>query len=252
MPAVSTPGSAPDNNGQRPEEAGPSDSSAAEYENQTADSVGVPDDAGLTAPVNEPSPHRAVFPLLDDSELPSGGLEDVIGTGLAGIADVFHPLGGLAATFSKLADFGPAGALASIQLPVPRIPNVGEIAGRSLLDGLAANNAALTALGGMRAPAFSLAESVAPVLGAAALLDGFNPAKALLPVMEPHITSVAKAALNSAVGLSGVARCLQPLGEPDAFARQMNSSLAASLAGLPPLLAPLPNLGQMIGPVVIG
>lgn len=40
--------------------------------------------------------------------------------------------------------------LAGIDLAVPRLPNIGEMAGQSLLDGLGARNAALSALASVR------------------------------------------------------------------------------------------------------
>ncbi|MGW3414629.1 hypothetical protein [Streptomyces sp. NPDC000888] len=73
----------------------------------------------------------------------------------------------------------------------------------------------------VRAPAFSLSDAVVPALRTSAfstggVLNGFNTPESMRSVMAPHITGLVMA-VNSAVDLSGVARCLQPLGELDAF-----------------------------------
>jgi hypothetical protein len=135
-----------------------------------------------------PALDHVVFPPLDDTVLNSGSLADVVDTASfwSGVSDSFQPLVGLSTMLSELteqANFGLAPALAGIELAVPRLPNIGEMVGQSLLDGLTARNAALSTLAGVQPQILSMAETVNSVLQSSAvntlgLLDGLNSARA--------------------------------------------------------------------------
>ncbi|MGW9283464.1 hypothetical protein [Streptomyces sp. BRB081] len=134
----------------------------------------------------------------------------------SGVSDPFQPLIGLStmlSEFTSRANFGLASALAGIGLAVPRLPNIGEVVGQSLLDGLGAHNASLSALADVRPQILSLSESVNSVLPSVAntlgLLDGFNPAKAVLSAIEPQVRSLAGVVGPAALSL--MAEAFQPL-----------------------------------------
>ncbi|WP_242548873.1 hypothetical protein [Streptomyces albidoflavus] len=164
-------------------------------------------DAGLAAPVDgtglamdRSDLDHGAFSLLDDAVLHSGRLADVVDTAAfwSGVSDSFQPLIGLStmvSEFTSRANFSLAPALAGIELAVPRLPNIGEVVGQSLLDGLGAHNASLSALADVRPQILSLSESVNSVLPSVAntlgLLDGLNLAKAVLSAIEPQVRSLA-------------------------------------------------------------
>ncbi len=259
MPAVSTPDSAPEDAAQRPA-AGPSDAAGAllvpsaegcvSPENVALDEPG---DAGLAAPMDGPDLDHDAFPPPDDAVLNSGSLADVVDTDSfwSGVSDSFQPLVGLStmlSEFTERANFGLAPAFAGIELAVPRLPNIGEMVGQSLLDGLAARNAALSALASVQPQVLSLSEtvnsvlpSVMPTLG---LLDGLNPARAALSVIEPQINSLASV-LGPAARLSSMADAFQPLVGLGELVRQSHFGLAPAFRDLPDLIPPLPNLAKL-------
>lgn len=149
MPADSTPDSAPEEAAQRPA-AAPSDATGALLAPSaegcsSPDSVALddePGDAGLATPMDGPDLDHGAFPPLDDAVLNSGSLADVVDTASfwSGVSDSFQPLVGLSTMlreFTEQANVGLAPALAGIELAVPRLPNIGEMVGQSLLDGLA-------------------------------------------------------------------------------------------------------------------
>jgi hypothetical protein len=209
-----------------------------------------PGDAGRAAPMDRLGLDHGVFPPLDDAVLNSGSLADVVGTASfwSGVSDSFQPLAGLStmlSEFTERASFGLAPALAGIELTVPRLPNIGEMIGQSLLDGLGTRGA-LSALASVQPQVLSLSETVNSVLQSSALLDGLNPARAALSVIEPQITSLA-GVLGSAARLSSMADAFQPLIGLGEFVRQSHVGLAPVLEGLPALIPPLPSLTQMAG-----
>ncbi|MEV5523683.1 hypothetical protein AB0N43_24875 [Streptomyces pseudogriseolus] len=260
MPADATPDSAPEDADQRPA-AAPSEATGAQLvpsaqgcgspENVALDEPG---DAGLAAPMvgldlamGGPDLDHAVFPLRDDAILHSGSLADVVDTAsfMSGISDALQPLIGLSTMLSEFtegANFGLAPALAGIELAVPRLPNIGEMVGQSLLDGLRARDAALSALAGMQPQILSLSETVNSVLPSAVntlgLLDGLNPARAALSVIEPQVNSLA-GMLGTAARLASMADAFQPLVGLGEFVRQSHFGLARVL------VPPLPSLTQM-------
>ncbi|MEV7797052.1 hypothetical protein AB0O68_34625 [Streptomyces sp. NPDC087512] len=156
MPAASTPDSAPEDAAQRiaaaPSEVTgallvPSAEGCGSLENVALDDL---DDAGPAAPMDGSDlamdgsdlDHGA-FSLLDDAVLHSGGLADVVDTAAfcSGVSESFRPLVGLSTMLSEFtaqANIGLAPALASIELAVPLLPNMAEVIGPSLLDGLGA------------------------------------------------------------------------------------------------------------------
>lgn len=260
MPAVSTPDSAPEDAAQRPA-AGPSDAAGAllvpsaegcgSPENVALDEPG---DAGL-APMDGPDLDHGAFPPLDDTVLNSGSLADVVDTDSfwSGVSDSFQPLVGLStmlSEFTERANFGLTPALAGIELAVPRLPNIGEMVGQSLLDGLAARNAALSALASVQPQVLSLSETVnsalPSVVNTLGLLDGLNPAKAALSVIEPQINSLASV-LGPAARLPSMADAFQPLVGLGELVRQSHLGLAPAFRGLPALVPPLPNLAKLAG-----
>lgn len=260
MPAVSTPDSAPEDAAQRPA-AGPSDAtgalrvpSAEGYGSPESMVLDEPGDAGLAAPMDGPALDHVVFPPLDDTVLNSGSLADVVDTASfwSGVSDSFQPLVGLSTMLSELteqANFGLAPALAGIELAVPRLPNIGEMVGQSLLDGLTARNAALSTLAGVQPQILSMAETVNSVLQSSAvntlgLLDGLNSARAALSVIEPQINSLASV-LGPAARLSSMTDAFQPLAGLGELVRQSHFGLAPAFQGLPALIPPLPNLAKM-------
>ncbi|MEU1124660.1 hypothetical protein ABZ371_14090 [Streptomyces sp. NPDC005899] len=262
MPAASTPDSPPEDAAQRiaaaPSEVTgallvPSAEVCGSPENVALDEPG---DARAVAPVNGsdlPSDlDHGAFSLLDDAVLHSGGLTDVADTAAfwSGVSDSFQPLVGLSTMLSEFtahAAFGLAPALAGIELAVPRLPNMTEMVGQSLLDGLGARNAALSALAGVQPQILSLAETVNSVLPSAAntlgLLDGLNPARSILSVIEPQVTSLASVVGPAA--LSSMADAFQPLVGLSELVRQSRFGLTPVLEGLPALIPPLPSLAKM-------
>ncbi|WP_432101235.1 hypothetical protein [Streptomyces sp. WAC 04229] len=216
-------------------------------------------DAGPAAPMTKSEltmdglelDHGA-FPLLDDT-LHSGDLADVVDTAAfwSGVSDSVQPLIGLSTMFSALTErtnFGLAPVFAGIELTVPQLPNVGEMAGQSLLDGLGAHNAALSALASIRPQTLSMFEnlnSVLPsVVNTLGLLDGLNPARAVLSVVEPQVSSLTSL-VGSAARLSSMADAFQPLAGLGELVRQPYFALAPVFEGLPALVPPLPSLAKM-------
>ncbi|MFI8348045.1 hypothetical protein [Streptomyces sp. NPDC085596] len=162
-----------------------------------------PGDAGFAAPMDTLDLDHGVFPPLDDAVLNPGSLADVAVVDTAafwsGIGDSLQPLAGLSSMlseFTNLAHFGLAPAIADIELPVPRLPNIAEIVGQSLLDGLETRNAALSALSSVQPQVLSLSETVNSVLQSSAvntlgLLDGLKPARTALSAIEPQVNNLA-------------------------------------------------------------
>ncbi|MER5228163.1 hypothetical protein [Streptomyces flaveus] len=262
MPAVSTPGSAPEDTAQRPAEEPPE--GAGSLLALSAEGRGVPetaaldgpDDAGLAAPVDGFALDDGVFPPLDDAVLGSGSLADVMGTAslLSGISDSFQPLaslGTMLSEFTDLKNFALAPAIANIELPISRLPDIGEMVGQSLLDGPGTHRATLSALAGVQPQVLSLSEAVGSVLQSSTvntlgLLDGLSPARAVLSVVEPQINSFA-GVLGSAARLSSIADAFQPLGGLGELVRQAHVGLAPVLEGLPHLITTLPSVAKMAG-----
>ncbi|MFE7620564.1 hypothetical protein [Streptomyces sp. NPDC057496] len=262
MPAASTPDSAPEDAAQRTA-AAPSEATGAllvpsvegcgspgSPENVALNELG---DAGLSAPMDGPDLDHAVFPLLDDAALYSGSLADAVDMAsfVSGIGDSFQPLVGLStmlSEFTERANFGLAPALAGIELAVPRLPNIGEMIGQSLLDGLRARNAALSALAGVQSQVLSLSETVNSVLPSVVnplgLLDGLNPARTVLSVLEPQVSSLASV-VGPVARLSLMADAFQPLVGLGELVRQSHFGLAPVFEGLPALIPPLPSLAKM-------
>ncbi|MFL9658707.1 hypothetical protein ACJ7VE_33925 [Streptomyces sp. PB17] len=217
-------------------------------------------DAGPAAPTDTSDltmdgfePDHGAFPLPDDDVLHSGGLADVVDTAAfwSGVSDSVQPLLGLSTMLSELterANFGLTPLFAGINLTVPRLPNIGEMAGQSLLDGLGAHNAALSALASVRPQILSVSEtlnSIVPsVVSTLGLLDGLNPAKAVLSVIEPQVTSLASV-LGSTARLSSMADAFQPLVGLAERVRQQHFALAPVFEGLPALIPPLPSLAKV-------
>jgi hypothetical protein len=203
-----------------------------------------------------PGLDHGVFPPLDDAVLNSGSLADVVDTAAfwSGISDSLQPLAGISSMlseFTDLANFGLAPAIANIELPVPRLPNIGEMVGQSLLDGLGTRNAALSALASVQPQVLSLPETVNSVLHSSAvntlgLLDGLNPARAALSVIEPQVNSLASM-LGPATRLSSMADAFQPLAGLGALVRQSQVGLAPAFESLPALLPPLTSLAKIAG-----
>ncbi|MEU9261755.1 hypothetical protein ACN6LF_005688 [[Kitasatospora] papulosa] len=210
-------------------------------------------DAGPAAPVNRSDLDHGAFSLLDDVVLHSEGLADVVDTAAfwSGVSDSFQPLIGLSTMLSEFtarANFGLAPALASIELAVPQLPNIGEVVGQSLLDGLGAHSAALSAVVDVRPQIPSLPETVNSVLPFVAntvgLLDRLNPAETVLSAIEPQVRSLA--GMVGPAALSSMADAFQPLFGLGELIRQPHFDLAAPvLRGLPALLPPLPSLATM-------
>ncbi|WP_343239765.1 hypothetical protein [Streptomyces sp. SID9913] len=217
-------------------------------------------DAGPAAPMDrsdltmdEAEPDHGAAPLLDDAVLPSGGLADVVDTAAfwSGVSDSVQPLLGLSTMLSELterAHFGLAPVFAGIDLAVPRLPNIGEMAGQSLLDGLGARNAALSALASVRPQILSMSETLNTVMPSVVntlgLVDGLNPARAVLSVVEPQVTSLASV-VGPAARLSSMADAFQPLVGLGELVRQQHFALAPVFEGLPALIPSLPSLARM-------
>jgi hypothetical protein len=256
MPAVSTPDSAPEDAAQRPAAAAPSDAtgallvpSAEGCSSPETVALDEPGDAGLAAPMDGPNMDHGVCPPLDDAVLNSGSLADVMDTAAfwSGVSDSFQPLVGLStmlSEFTERANLGFAPALAGIELAVPRLPDIGEMIGESLLDGLTAHNAALSALAGVQPQILSLSETVNSVLPSVVntlgLLGGLNPARAVLSV-EPQVNTLAAARLSS------MADAFQPLVGLGELVRPLHFGLAPVFEGLPALIPPLPSLAKLAG-----
>ncbi|WP_344260844.1 hypothetical protein [Streptomyces sodiiphilus] len=204
--------------------------------------------AGLAAPMDTLDLDHSHFAALGDSVLSSGGLTDVLDAAslLSGIDDSFRSLGGLDPIlsefkFTDLANFGLAPALAGIELPVPRLPDIGEMVGQSLLYGLGTHGAALS---NMQPQVLSLSETVNSVLPASTvdtlgLMGGINVARTILSVVEPQINWAGVAA-----GLSSMADVFQSLASQ---VRQLHVGLAPVLECLPTLISPLSSLEKMTG-----
>ncbi|MEV1070037.1 hypothetical protein [Streptomyces sp. NPDC050263] len=224
-------------------------------------------DAGLAAPMDGPDldmdgsdlDHGA-FPPLDDAVLNSGSLAHVLDTAAfwSGVSDSFQPLIGLSAIlsgFTERASFGLAPALAGIELAVPRLPNIGEMVGQSLLEGLTARKAALSALAGVQPQILSLSESVnsvlpsvlPPVVNTLGLLDGLNPTRAVLSVIEPQVNSLASL-LGPAARLSSMTDAFQPLVGLGDLVRPLHFGLAPVFEGFPALVSPLAKLAGTLAP----
>ncbi|WP_254402435.1 hypothetical protein [Streptomyces sp. AC555_RSS877] len=128
-------------------------------------------------------------------------------------------------------------------LAVPRLPDIGEMVGQSLLDGLTARNAALSALAGVQPQILSLSETVNSVLPSVVntlgLLDGLNPPRAVLSVIEPQVNTLASV-LRSAARLSSMADAFQPLVGLGELVRPLHFGLAPVFEGLPALIPPCP------------
>jgi hypothetical protein len=215
-----------------------------------------PGDAVFAAPVDTLDLDHGVFPPLDYAVLNSGSLADVVDTAAfwSGISESLQPLAGLSSMlseFTNMANFGLAPAIANIELPVPRLPNIAEMVGQSLLDGLGTRNAALSALSSVQPQVLSLSETVNSVLQSSAvntlgLLDGLNPARAALSVIEPQVNSLASM-LGPATRLSSMADAFQPLAGLGALVRQSQVGLAPAFEGLPALFPPLTSLAKIAG-----
>ncbi|MEU3901590.1 hypothetical protein [Streptomyces sp. NPDC045251] len=218
-------------------------------------------DAGPATPMDRPDltmdrfeQDHGTFPLLDDAVLHSDGLADVVDTAAfwSGVSDTVQPLLGLSTMLSELTErtnFGLAPLFAGIEQAVPRLPNIGEMAGQSLLDGLGARNAALSALASVRPQILSMSETLNTVMPSVVntleLLDGLNPARAVLSVVEPQVSSLASV-LGSAARLTSIADAFQPLVGLDKLVRQSHFSLAPAFDALPSLIPPLPNLAFQV------
>lgn len=262
MPAVSTPDSAHEDAAQRPA-AGPSEAAGSllapaaerhgEPETVALDELG---DAELAAAMDRLDLGYGVFPPLDDAVLNRAGLADVVDMASfwSGVSDSFQPLVGLNTIlreFTEQANLGLAPALASIELLVPQVPNIGEMVGQSLLEGLGTRNAALSALAGVQPQVLSLSETVNSVLQSSAvntlgLLDGRNSVRAVLSVVEPQINSLASV-VGSAARLSSMAEAFQPLVGLGELVRQSHVGLAPVFEGLPALIAPLSSVAKVAG-----
>ncbi|MCX0241824.1 hypothetical protein [Streptomyces drozdowiczii] len=210
-------------------------------------------DARPAAPMDGPGQNHDAFPLLDDVVLHSGGLADVVDTAAfwSSVSDSFKPWVGLSAMLSEFtaqAAFGLAPALAGIEVAVPRLPNIAEMVGQSLLEGLGTRNAALSVLADVRPQFPSLSETVNSVLPSVVstlgLLDGLNPTRAILSVVEPQVSSLASA-VGPVARLSSMADAFQPLVGFGELVRQSNLGLAPVFEGLPALLSPLPSLAKV-------
>ncbi|WP_345601583.1 hypothetical protein [Streptomyces chumphonensis] len=195
--------------------------------------------------------HGAVS-LLDDADLHAGGLADVVDTAAfwSGVSDSFQPLVGLSTMLSEFtaqANFGLAPALAGIGLAAPRLPNIEEIVGQSLPDGLGARNAALSALADVQPQMLSLSETVNSVLPSVTntlgRLDGLHSARSVLSVYEPQVSRLAS--VVGAAGQTSLADAFQPLIGLGEYVRQSHFGLAPLLEGIPALLDPLPSLAKM-------
>ncbi|MET9847856.1 hypothetical protein [Streptomyces ossamyceticus] len=205
-----------------------------------------PGDAEPAAPMDTLDLDHGAFPPLDDAVLHSGSLADVVDTAAfwSGISDSLQPLAGISSMlseFTNLANFGLASAIANIEPPVLQLPNIGEMVGQSLLDGLGTRNAALSALASVQPQVLSLSETVNSVLQSSAvntlgLLDGLNPARAALSVIEPQINR-----------LSSMADAFQPLAGLGALVRQSQVGLAPAFEGLPALIPPLTSFAKIAG-----
>ncbi|WP_232108034.1 hypothetical protein [Streptomyces gossypiisoli] len=212
-------------------------------------------DAGLAAPMDRLDLGYGVFPPLDDAVLNRASLADVVDTASfwPGVSDSFQPLVGLNTIlreFTEQANLGLAPALASIELLVPQVPNIGEMVGQSLLEGLGTRNAALSALAGVQPQVLSLSETVNSVLQSSAVntlgLDGLNSVRAVLSVVEPQINSLASV-VGSAARLSSMAEAFQPLVGLGELVRQSHVGLAPVFEGLPALIAPLSSVAKVAG-----
>ncbi|MFE5049042.1 hypothetical protein ACFRAI_22300 [Streptomyces sp. NPDC056637] len=193
---------------------------------------------------------NGIFPPLDEAVLTSSRPAGVVDTAslLSGISDSLQPLGGLGTALSEftgLTSFGPAPAVARIELPIPRLPNIAEVVGQPLLDELGTCTAELS---NVQSQVLSLSETVNSVLQSSAantlgLMGGINVAQAALSVAEPQITNWA----SVATCLSSMADVFQPLAS---HVRQLHVGLAPVLERLPTLIAPLPTVDKMAGALV--
>ncbi|CAL9332977.1 hypothetical protein SUDANB1_00105 [Streptomyces sp. enrichment culture] len=196
MPSDSTLDSAPKDASQHP--------AAEPFEALLAPSVDAPQAGALdqsgyggpAAPMDTLDLDPCVVPPLDDGVLNSGSVADVVDTASSvfGISDFVEPrayLGSMVGEFTERASFL-APVIAGIDPLVPRLPNIGEVVGKSLLDGLGDHNAGLSAVAGVQPHVLSLSQSVnslrrSSAVGTLGLPDGRNPARAMLPGVEPQI-----------------------------------------------------------------
>ncbi|MBB6079283.1 hypothetical protein [Streptomyces paradoxus] len=203
-----------------------------------AGALGEPGDGGLAVPMDTLDlDHCVSLPPLDDGVLNSGSVADVVHTAsfVSGISDFLEPLaylGTMVGEFTERASFGLAPVIAGIDLLVPRLPNIGEVVGKSLLDGLGDHNAVLSAVAGGQPQVLSLSQSGNSVWQSSAvdtlgLLDGLNPARAMLSLAEHD--------------------AFQPLGGVGELVRRSHVGLAQVLEGLPALVPPLPSPAKMAG-----
>ena len=260
MPADSTLNSAPEDASQRPDvepAEAPLAPSSEEHGMPEAGALGESGDGGLAVPMDTLDLDHCVFlPPLDDGVLNSGSVADVVDTAsfVSGVSDFLEPLaylGTAVGEFTERASFGLAPVIAGIDLLVPRLPNIGEVVGKSLLDGLCDHNAVMSGVAGVQPQVLSLSQSVNSVwqsstVDTLGLLDGLNPARAMLSVVGPQINSMASV-LGSAVRLSSMADAFQPLGGVGELVRRSHVGLAQVLEGLPALIPPLPSPAKMAG-----
>ncbi|MCX5559476.1 hypothetical protein [Streptomyces sp. NBC_00038] len=254
MPAVSTPDSAPEEAAQRP--AAERSEGAESPLVPSAEGRGGRECAALDEPVDGLDLDDDVFPPLDDDVLDSGSLADLMDAASvwSGLSDSLQPLVGLSTVlseFTERANVGLAPAIAGLNLLIPRLPDIGEMVGQSLLHGLGTHRATLSAFAGVKPQVSSLSQTwgsvlQTSVLNTPGLLDRLSPARALLSVVEPQIVSCA-GVLGSAAYLSSIAVTFQPLVSVGEFVRQSHVGLVPVLEGLPHLIPSLPSLAKMAG-----
>jgi hypothetical protein len=262
MPSDSTLDSAPEDASQYP--------AAEPFEALLAPSLDVPQAGaldrsgygGLAAPMDTLDLDPCAFPPLDDGVLNSASVADVVDTAsfVSGMSDFLEPLaclGTMVGEFTERASFGLAPVIAGLDPLVPRLPDIGEMVGKSLLDGLDgldgldSHNAVLSAVAGVQPHVLSLSQSVnsewrSSAVGTLGLLDGVSPARAMLPRVEPQINSMVSV-LGSAVRLSSMTDAFHPLGGVGELVRRSHVGLAQVLGGLPALIPPLPGPAKMTG-----
>ena len=144
MPADSTLDSAPEDASQQPA-AEPSETPLAPSSEERglpqAGALGESGDGGRAAPMGTLDLDHGVFPLLEDGALTSGSVAAVVDTAsfVSGVRDSLdEPLAYLG---TMRANFGLAPVIAGIDLLVPWLLNIGEMVGKSVLDGLGDHSA---------------------------------------------------------------------------------------------------------------
>ncbi|MDH6455514.1 hypothetical protein M2155_008013 [Streptomyces sp. SAI-119] len=243
MPAVSTPDSVPEEIPQQPEKQRPLAASSAPGAS-VAEAPALVGTAGAspTPATDTFAPDDGVFPTLDDTALDCANLTDVLGAA----CDTLRPLSGLGTVlseFTKLADFGLGPVISRIEMPVPRLPDVAEMVGQSLAEGLGAHRVALA----VQPHVLSLSQAAAvrsSAVNTLGLWDGLSSTRAALSVIEPQLAGVASVR-RSTSWLSSMADSLRPLDGLGAFARQSHLGMAPVLAGLPSAITGLPSPGIM-------